>query len=99
MKKKDLLDVNWDDGVEIRESVNAGKLIEEAKMKKDRERNFNAYEKLYVNKRNNIMFIFKYICPYTDTLVKFKANHGIALFITAKRAYTDMKKTLDDVRH
>ena len=44
------------------------------------------------------MFIFKYVCPYTDTLVQFKANHGIALFITAKKAYTDMKNSLDDVK-
>lgn len=36
MKKKDLLDVNWDDGVEIRESINVGKLLEEANMKKER---------------------------------------------------------------
>lgn len=44
------------------------------------------------------MFIFKYVCPHTDTLVNFKANHGIALFITAKKAYTDMKKILDEVK-
>jgi hypothetical protein len=44
------------------------------------------------------MFIFKYICPYTDTLIKFKANHGIALFITSKKAYIDMKNTLEDVK-
>lgn len=44
------------------------------------------------------MFIFKYICPYTDTLIKFKANHGIALFITAKKAYIEMKKILEDVK-
>lgn len=68
-------------------------------MKKDRERNFNNYEKLYVNRRNNFMFIFKYVCPFTDTLIKFKANHGIALFITAKKAYIDMKKLLDDVKN
>lgn len=45
-----------------------------------------------MNKRNNIMFVFKYICPYTDTLIYLKANHGIALFITAKKAYIDMKQ-------
>lgn len=67
-------------------------------MKKERERNFNNYEKLYINKRNNIMFIFKYVCPHTDTLVNFKANHGIALFITAKKAYIDMKKVLDEAK-
>jgi hypothetical protein len=44
------------------------------------------------------MFIFKYICPYTDTLIQYRANHGIALFITAKKAYVDMKNLLEDVR-
>lgn len=45
------------------------------------------------------MFIFKYICPYTDTLIKFKANHGIALFITSKKAYIDMQKTIQDLKN
>jgi hypothetical protein len=44
------------------------------------------------------MFIFKYICPYADTLIKFKANHGITLFIMSKKAYIDMKNTLDDMK-
>ena len=44
------------------------------------------------------MFIFKFVCPYVNTLVKFKANHGIALFITSKKAYIDMKKFLVDMR-
>jgi predicted glycoside hydrolase/deacetylase ChbG (UPF0249 family) len=44
------------------------------------------------------MFIFKYICPFSDTLTQYKANHGIALFITAKKAYTDMKSLVDDVK-
>lgn len=95
MKKKNLLDVNWDEGVEIRESFNAAKLQEEIKMKKDKEKCFNDYEKLYINKRNNIMFIFKYVCPFANTLVYFKANHGIALFITSKKAFIDMNNTLD----
>ncbi len=51
-----------------------------------------------MNQRNNIMFVFKYICPYVFTLIKFKANHGIALFITAKKAYIDMKNILADLK-
>lgn len=34
MKKTNLQDVNWDDGVEIRESFNAAKLQEQIQMKK-----------------------------------------------------------------
>jgi hypothetical protein len=45
-----------------------------------------------MNKRNNIMFIFKFVVPYMNTILKYKANHGIALFITSKKSYIDMKK-------
>ena len=51
-----------------------------------------------MNRRNNIMFIFKYVCPFVDTLVRFKANHGIALFITAKKAFIDMKTMIEDLK-
>jgi hypothetical protein len=60
--------------------------------------NFNKYEKFYVNKRNNIMFIFKFICPFANTLINYKANHGIALFIMSKKAYIEMKNFLGDLK-
>lgn len=44
------------------------------------------------------MFIFKFICPHSNTLVKFQANHGIALFITSKKAYIDMKNLISDLK-
>ncbi len=44
------------------------------------------------------MFVFKYVSPYSDTLVQYKANHGIALYITAKKAYTDMKNLIEDAK-
>lgn len=44
------------------------------------------------------MFIFKFVCPHANTLVKFKANHGIALFITSKKAYIDMKNLVNDLK-
>jgi len=50
-----------------------------------------------MNKRNNIMFIFKFVVPYMNTILKFKANHGIALFITAKKSYIDMKKFISSI--
>lgn len=52
-----------------------------------------------MNKRNNIMFIFKFVVPYMNTIVKFKANHGIALFITSKKAYIDMKNFIINMQN
>jgi hypothetical protein len=49
------------------------------------------YEKKYLNRRNNIMFIFKFVTPNFYTLYNIPANHGIAMFITSKKAYHDMK--------
>lgn len=74
--------------------MNVNQIMEDAKFKKIKALAFSDYEKIYVNKRNNIMFIFKFICPFANTLVKFKANHGIAFFITSKKAYIDMKKLI-----
>lgn len=45
------------------------------------------YEKLYLNKRNDIMFIFKFVSPYISSFYYIKANHGIAMFILSKKAY------------
>lgn len=52
------------------------------------------YEKQYLNKRNNIMFIFKYVTPYIYSFFSINANHGITLFVISKKAYHDMKKFL-----
>lgn len=52
---------------------------------------FGAYSKAYFMKRNDIMFIFKYIAPYIFGLGEIKANHGISMFIMTKKAYGDMK--------
>jgi hypothetical protein len=49
------------------------------------------YEKLYLNKRNNIMFIFKFVTPYIYFVYNIKANHEITLFILCKKAYHQMK--------
>lgn len=51
-----------------------------------------------MNKRNNIMFIFKFVVPFMNTIVKFKANHGIALFITSKKSYIDMKRFISSIK-
>jgi hypothetical protein len=52
---------------------------------------FGTYSKAYFMKRNDIMFIFKYIAPYIFGLGEIKANHGISLFIMTKKAFMDMK--------
>lgn len=72
--------------------MNMNALIEEAEHKKKKQLTFGTYQKKYMNKRNNIMFIFKFVVPYMNIILKYKANHGIALFITSKKSYIDMKK-------
>ena len=52
---------------------------------------FLKYEKLYFMKRNDIMFLFKFISPYIYGLLDIKANHGISMFMMCKKAYLDMK--------
>ena len=49
------------------------------------------YGKLYLNRRNNIMFIFKFISPYIYSLHGFYANHGLPMFISSKKSYLEMK--------
>ena len=49
------------------------------------------YHGFYINKRNGLMFITKFICPNVNKLITIKANHGIALFIMSKKAYIDCK--------
>jgi uncharacterized protein with PQ loop repeat len=52
----------------------------------------DSYGKLYLNHRNNIMFIFKFISPYIYSLYGIKANHGITMFIASKKSYLQMKE-------
>ena len=53
---------------------------------------FGAYSKAYFMKRNDIMFIFKYIAPFIFGLGEIKANHGRSMFIMTKKAYVDIKE-------
>jgi hypothetical protein len=52
---------------------------------------------MYLRKRNDIMFIFKFISPFIPNFYNIKANHGIAMFILSKKAYLDMKKLHKDM--
>lgn len=49
------------------------------------------YEKLYLNHRNNIMFIFKFVTPYIHNIFNIHANHDITLFILSKKSFLQMK--------
>ena len=43
------------------------------------------YEKMYLNYRNKIMFIYKHITPAISILFKkVKANHSIIIFLICK---------------
>ena len=59
---------------------------------RQKEEAFEKYEKAYIAKRNDCMFIFKFIAPYVQFFYNIKANHGIALFVMSKKAYLDLKK-------
>ena len=66
---------------------NMAKLKEEAERRKQIALATAKYEKEYLNRRNNIMFIFKHVTPYIYNLYTLNANHGITLFIISKKAY------------
>ena len=61
------------------------------------EETFGRYEKQYLMRRNDIMFVFKFIAPYVMGLYEIKANHEISMFILSKKAYLDMREFLDYV--
>ena len=52
---------------------------------------------MYLHKRNDIMFIFKFVCPFIPNFYNIKANHGISMFIKKKKAYLDMNKLVKDM--
>jgi hypothetical protein len=67
------------------------KMMKEADEKKQISLSIQKYEKMYLNKRNNIMFIFKFVTPHINNLMAIKANHQITLFILSKKAYHQMR--------
>lgn len=66
-------------------------IVYEANQKRDREEAIQKYLKVYINRRNDIMFVFKFVSPYVPSFHAIKANHGIAMFIVSKKAYLDMR--------
>ena len=87
-----MLEIKFEDiGDNIRESSNMNEILEQANMKKRKEKMFEEMEKAYLDKRNDIFFVFKFIAPYISRFGDIKANHGISLFMVSKKAYIDMK--------
>lgn len=81
----------------IRESSNMGALLQEANQKKQKEDAFQKYQKQYLQRRNDIMFIFKFVTPFIPNFYNIKANHGITMFIVSKKAYLEMRKFYKDI--
>ena len=66
-------------------------ILEEANQRRQKEKSFETLEKAYLDRRNDIYFVFKFIAPYISRFGAIKANHGIAMFMMSKKAYVDMK--------
>lgn len=64
---------------------------------REKEEAFTRYEKAYIKKRNDNMFVFKFIAPYVTNFYNIKANHGIALFVMSKKAYIDLNQFKKDM--
>lgn len=73
--------------------------MKEVDMKKEKDNALDRYEKAYLNKRNNIMFIFKFVSPFIPNFNMIKANHGITMFILSKKAYQDMIEFIHDIEN
>ena len=52
---------------------------------------------MYLHRRNDIMFVFKFISPFIPNFYNIKANHGLAMFILSKKAYLEKKKLCEDI--
>ena len=91
-KEFDFLGVDFEDvGDNIRESSNMNAILEEANQRRQKEKAFEDFEKAYLDRRNDIYFVFKFIAPYISRFGMIKANHGISMFMMSKKAYVDMK--------
>lgn len=50
------------------------------------------YKKLYLNRRNNIFFVFKHISPHIAQILKMPVIHANYVYILCKKAYHDLLK-------
>jgi hypothetical protein len=68
------------------------------KQKKDRDETIRKYENRYLHKRNDLMFIFKFVSPFIHNFGNINGgNHAIAMFITSKKSLIEMRKFYNDV--
>lgn len=54
---------------------------------------------LYHSRKNNIMFIFKFVTPYIHSFYHLKINHDITLFLMCKQAYIQMLQFSKDIEN
>ena len=80
-------------------SANLNEILAEVNNIREKEDSFQRYEKAYINRRNDNMFVFKFIAPYVTNFNNIKANHGIALFMMSKKAYMDLNKMKKDMHN
>lgn len=52
---------------------------------------------MYLNRTNNIMFVFKYIIPYVQLLSNLPVIHANYLYILCKYTYFELKQLRDAV--
>lgn len=50
------------------------------------------YSQLYLRRRNSIMLIYKFICPYFFSLWELKTDHYVPIFVLAKNSYKELKE-------
>jgi hypothetical protein len=48
------------------------------------------YRKIYLNRRNIILFVFKHIDPHIPSILKMPVNHANYVYILCKNAYHDL---------
>ena len=59
--------------------------------KKKLDASIEDYKSKYLNRRNNIIFAFKYIVPYIHRFFKLPVVHANYLFIICKKTYQEIK--------
>lgn len=96
---KEILEVEFEDvGGDIQKSSNMNQLLEEVYGQREKEKAFQVFEKAYLNRRNDYMFVHKFVSPYVTYFNHIKANHGIALFIMSKKAFLDIRQLGADMK-
>jgi hypothetical protein len=59
---------------------------------KEKEKAFREFETLYLKKRNDIYFAFKYIIPFVQNFYFIKASHQAYLYLICKATLLEMNE-------